>query len=182
MKWNAVKGATSYRLAIYNYTYKKWYYYDTKYTSKDLATAVGGRNYLIKVRALNGKNDSDYTPTSSAKKITTLKTPTLTSLKLYSKDTTDFIATWNKVSGATGYKVAVYNYTYKKWYYYNTTETSKKIATGVKGRKYKVVVCATFKNDKGTYVRTDYSYPTIKYITTKETTNNEPNYLTNCNE
>ena len=167
IKWNAVKGATSYRIAIFNYTYNRWFYYNTKYTSKDLGTSIGGRNYLIKVRAINGKNDSAYTSDEDAKVVTTLATPTLTSLTLDSKDTTDFTATWDKVECATSYRVAVYNYTYKKWYYYNTAETSKTIATGVGGRDYKVVVCATFTNDKGTVIRSDYSYPTIKEITTK---------------
>ena len=167
VNWNAVEGATSYRLAIYNYTYNKWYYYNTTSTTKDLGTSVGGRNYKIKVRAINGVNDSAYTSNEDAKHITTLLTPTLTDLVLYPEDTTDFTATWNAVESATGYRVAVYNYTYKKWYYYNTTSTSKKIATGVGGRDYKVVVCATFTNDKGSVIRSDYSYPTIKYITTK---------------
>ena len=167
VKWKAVNGATSYRLAIYNETYKKWYHYKTKKTSKNIKTAVGGRCYLIKVKALNGKYDSPYTLNCDVKEVVTLVTPVLTSLTLDEKSKTDFIATWNSVEGATGYRVAVYNYAHKKTYYYNTAGTSKKIATGIGGRKYEVVVCATFKNDKGTVIRSDYSYPTIKEITTK---------------
>ena len=167
VKWDKVNGATSYRVAIYNYTYKKWYYYNTKSTFLDVQTAVGGRKYLVRIRSFVGSVGAEYTREEDQSIIITAKTPNITkATNLKDKKTLDIA--WTKVDGATSYRVAIYNYTYKKWYYYNTTSTKLNVETAVSNRKYKVVVASVVKNDTGKVYRTDYSSGSAcRYITTK---------------
>ena len=71
VKWEKVKGATSYRVAIYNHSYEDWYYYNTEANALEVQTAVGGRKYTVKIRSINGENDSEYTDDKDAKIINT---------------------------------------------------------------------------------------------------------------
>ena len=167
VNWEKVDGAKSYRVAIKNIALNKWFYYNTTSLSKDVQTSVAGRNYIIKIRAIDGKNDSAYTSDEDAKKISTLFTPTITKASTAHGNPKTLDIAWEIVDGATGYRVAIYNYAYKKYYYYETTKTNFQIATAVGGRKYKVVVSALSKNDENKVVRTDYS--SAKYITTTKT-------------
>lgn len=70
VKWEKVEGATSYRVAIYNYTYKKWYYYDTTKTELIVDTVKGGREYACRVKAFI---DTGYTAKEDQSKYTTPK-------------------------------------------------------------------------------------------------------------
>ena len=167
VKWNKVDDATSYRVAIYNHTYEKWYYYNTTSTSLDVQTAVEGRKYTIRVRSFVGSNGSSYTSSEDESIIVTAKTPDITkATNLKDRKTLDIA--WTKVDGASSYRVAIYNYTYKKWYYYNTTDTKLNVGTAVSNRKYKVLVASVVKNDTDEVYRTDYSSGSdCRYITTK---------------
>ena len=165
VNWEAVKGAKSYRVAIFNETHDRWYYYNTADLTFDVQTAEGGRNYIFKVRAIDGKYDSAYTSNDDAVEFTTAAVPTITTANA---DGLELNVEWDAVKGVDSYRVAIYNYTYKKYYYYETSETDFQVNTAEGGRKYKVVISALVKNDKGEVLRTDYSHDDAKYITTEK--------------
>ena len=166
VNWEKVDGAKSYRVAIKNVAINKWYYYNTTALTKDVQTSVAGRDYIIKVRAIDGKNDSAYTSNEDAKNISTLVVPVITKASTAQDNPKTLDIAWEIVDGATGYRVAIYNYAYKKYYYYETTNPNFQIATAVGGRKYKVVVSALSVNNVNEVVRTSYS--SAKYITTSK--------------
>lgn len=71
IEWEAVKGATSYRVAIYNYTLGKYQYYNTSETTKKIDTSVGGVKYKVRLKAIKGSTQYPYSSDLTAPTITT---------------------------------------------------------------------------------------------------------------
>ena len=165
VKWKAVRGATSYRVGIYNKDDDKWNFYNTSKLTLDIRTSAGGESYIVKVKAINKTVESAYTSNKDALKVRTPKAPKITKAKA---DDLKLKIDWKKAKGADKYKVGVYNYAIGKWSYYETSDTDLEIKTRVGGRKYKVVVSSLVKNDNGRYVSTGYNNKDAKYITTKK--------------
>ncbi len=106
LKWEAVPGATGYR--VYQYKNKKWTKIKsttaTKYTVKSLKSAT---SYKFKIKPY-AKTDSGTVWGDSTVSVT-VKTidPKQTKITSASAGTTTVTLKWSKVSGATGYRVSV---------------------------------------------------------------------------
>ncbi len=145
--WSAVSGATKYQ--VYNATTKKYKNVTTR--SLTYKTLSAGETYKVRVRGyatVSGKTVygtwSEYFSFKTAPgKVTDLTT---SNLKQASVD-----VKWNKISGATGYQVYLYNY---------ATETNKRVkattgntytVTGLEaGSTYRIGVRAYNKNGSTT--------------------------------
>ncbi len=106
LTWNAVPGATSYK--VYRATSKSGTYSllgtvtTTSYTNTG---AKEGTTYYYKVKAANGAGESAYSNVVSGKVVVTPK-PAAPVVKLGNSATSGKpMLTWNAVSGATSYKV-----------------------------------------------------------------------------
>ena len=106
LTWNAVPGATSYK--VYRATSKSGTYSllgtvtTTSYTNTG---AKEGTTYYYKVKAANGAGESAYSNVVSGKVVVTPK-PAAPVVKIgHSAASGKPVLTWNAVSGATSYKV-----------------------------------------------------------------------------
>lgn len=144
LSWSKVTGATSYRVYVYDSskkTYvKKGTTTSTSYTLKSLKKNT---TYKIKVKTFYG---STAGLASSAKSISTTPT-TPSSFKASSKANTTITLSWSKVSGATGYRI--YLYDTEDGSYEKLTDTgavtSYKVTGLSKGRRYKFKIRAIKK-------------------------------------
>ncbi|MBQ5317227.1 MAG: fibronectin type III domain-containing protein [Oscillospiraceae bacterium] len=159
LRWNAVSGATSYRIYRYNSNGSYTHLITTTLTSYTMAGLTNGYRYGYLVRAFNGNNGSAYssanvvyaTPTNG-----TLTKPRPTTSVGYNYIT----LRWNSISGADYYKVYRYvNGTYQE---YATTYGTTYTANGlVNGTRYGFLVRA-FSNGgaSSTYSTSDVVYAT----------------------
>lgn len=132
LKWNAVPNASGYELEKYNNASKKWDKLadvsSTQYSVKNLSSAQKNKYRIRSFRIVgNEKIYSEYT-----KLYTSTLPKTINSLEISSVTTSGYTLKWNKISGADGYQIYLYNAHTKKWNLYKTT-TSTNIK--VKGRK-----------------------------------------------
>ena len=149
LTWNAVPGATSYK--VYRATSKSGTYSllgtvtTTSYTNTG---AKEGTTYYYKVKAANGAGESAYSNVVSGKVVVTPK-PAAPVVKIGNSSTSGKpMLTWNAVSGATSYKV--YRATSKSGTYslLGTTTATSYTNTGAKaGTTYYYRVKAV--NDAG---------------------------------
>lgn len=126
LSWSKMSGATGYRLYKYNSKTKKWEKVKTtSSTSTTVKKLKAGTTYMFKVRAYkkSGKKVT-WGQYSDALKTST-KPAVVTGFKGSSQTTDSLKLSWEKVSGATGYRVYMYNSTAKKWVKIkNTTSTN----------------------------------------------------------
>ena len=171
IKWNKISGATGYQIYRYDAVTKKYSLVKTitsggttSYTNTGLTT---GRKYTYKVRAYRTLEDgtASYSSYSSTKAATPYLTKPTVKLAAGKKSVT---VKWNKISGATGYKI--YRST-KKNSGYKVVKTIKKGSTVSwkntklkKGKRYYYKVKAyRAVNKKNVYS----SYSSLKYVKAK---------------
>lgn len=168
LTWNKVSGASGYK--IYRYNSSKKTYSNIKtlkggsvktYTNTGLKT---GSKYYYKIRAYKtGEGGTSYSALSSSRSATpSLTKPTITKLTPGSKKIT---VRWNKISGATGYKL--YRATSKNGKYKLVKTTKSRYYTNKslkKNKRYYYKVRAYRIVDK----KYKYSsYSTVKYTKAK---------------
>lgn len=132
LTWNRVAGATGYRVYQYNTSTKKWV--SIKTTTSNIYRVQGLKSgtvyyYLVKPYTTDGSviwgaNSATF------KTMTTVAGPAVKATQSASA----IALTWNKVGGATGYRVYQYNTAEKKWVSVKTTTanayTVKNLKTG----------------------------------------------------
>ena len=151
LSWNKVAGADKYELYIKqaNGSYKLMK--TTTATSFTTAFATYGKQFSYKMRAVNSKNKSAtsaYSSVVNAKNTKKLQTPTM---KATVNKNGSFKLSWNKVEGATSYKLYIKqaNGSYKLMK--TTTSTSFTTAVAAKGKTYSYkMVAVTSKNSSAT--------------------------------
>ena len=153
LTWNAVPGATSYK--VYRATSKSGTYSllgtvtTTSYTNTG---AKEGTTYYYKVKAANGAGESAYSNVVSGKVVVTPK-PAAPVVKIGNSSTSGKpMLTWNAVSGATSYKV--YRATSQNGTYslLGTVTTTSYTNTGAKeGTTYYYKVKAVNGADESAY-------------------------------
>ena len=121
LSWNKVKGATGYRIYIYDSELKKYNVlvkktYSNSYTVKNLSKA---KNYVFLVKAYS-KTDNGYYYSRTGAKITTCTKVDKCKVVSTAQTTTSVKFSWNKVNGATGYRLYLYD---------NSSKTYKKLIT-----------------------------------------------------
>ncbi|MDE6149325.1 MAG: fibronectin type III domain-containing protein, partial [Ruminococcus sp.] len=161
MSWNKVSGATGYRVYQYNTSTKKWKSVaNTKNTSYTFSKLSSGTTYKFTVRAYKTLNGTTYlSPKYST--FTTSTNPTTVSFKLTagSKKAT---VKWNKVSGATGYKVYYKTSKNGKWVALKTTTGTSYTKTGLtKGKTYYFTVKA-YRTVGGKTYNASYATKSVK--------------------
>ena len=138
LDWNAVKGATKYKVSYKASGDKKWQSVTTKKTAKTITGLKAGKTYSFKVTAVTKKENY----TSMVTKVATLKAVTA---KVKSKTDKSVKLTWSKDKNADGY--IVYKRASKKtdWTKVKSTKTNTCTVSKLKAEKtyyFKVIAYA----------------------------------------
>ena len=153
LSWNKIAGAEKYELFIKKADGSYKLMKTTTSTSFTTAVAVYGMQYSYKIRAVRAVDKqhsyvSDYSSAVSATNKKKLQTPTM---KATVNKNGSFNLSWNKVEGATSYKLYIKqaNGTYKLMK--TTSSTSFTTAVATKGKTYSYkMVAVTSKNNSAT--------------------------------
>lgn len=140
LNWGKVQGATGYKIYRYNGKSNKWVLAKTVRSASTLSTTVSGftpgsvikfkvNAYLTKgSKTYYGKtNDFLYAAALAPTKVNSSYTSTTTTAKI----------SWNKVKGATGYKIYKYNAATKSWTVVKTVTSADTLSATLSGLKSK---------------------------------------------
>ncbi len=176
LSWSKVKNATGYR--VYQKVNGKWKKLcDTSKNTYKVASLKSGTEYSFAVKAYSKSNGKTYWASNytSIKTATAPATPKSVSA---SQSTGSITLSWSKVTGATGYRVYLYNAKTKKYEKIKTTASrSYKVADLKAGNDYKFKVKAYKKVDGNNIwgtatpvfaTATKCKTPTIKVSSTKK--------------
>ncbi|MCD7742282.1 MAG: hypothetical protein LUI06_08765 [Ruminococcus sp.] len=168
INWNKVNGASGYRIYRYDSSTKKWTTVKTisdgsKTTYRD-SSLSSGKTYKYKVKAYKTLKGTKYWGETSTY-ITAVTKPDKVSIKTsYTCTSSAIRINWNKVSGASGYRIYRYDSSTKKWTTVKTisdgSKTTYRDSSLSSGKTYKYKVKA-YKTLKGT----KYWGETSTYIT-----------------
>lgn len=150
LTWSKVTGVTGYRIYVYNTKTKKYEAAGT--TSKNsivLKNLSTGKKYKFIIRGYLSASGGVIWGAKS-KAFTTCTEPAGTKITKATQNTNSIKISWNKVSGATGYRVYKYNPDTDKFVKLgDTTSTSATIKNLAAGTKYKFKVVAYIDTDFG---------------------------------
>ncbi len=147
ISWNAVSGADKYDVYIDNGAGYKLLRTVTG-TSTTTGTAVYGKKYAYKVRAVNSKNSAVTSAFSIAVTATNTKKLQTPSAKATVNANGSFTISWNKVPGATRYGIYMLEANGKYKWIKSTNATSWTTGTAQYGKKYTYKVFAVNDNNK----------------------------------
>lgn len=146
LSWNKTTGAKGYDIYKYNYKTKKYSKIkttsSTSYTVKKLSA---GTKYKFAIKAYKHIKGKKFCSTKYTTKeiVTAISTVSGLKAKTYSNSSK---LSWNKISGASGYEVYIYNYSKKSYKKVGTTKgTSYTFNDLNDGQKYTLAVRA-YKN------------------------------------
>ena len=152
LSWDKVARASGYRVYVYNDATKKYEYKaQTIANSIKIASLAQAKIYKIRVRAYKTSNNKNYYGAYSTVITTVTKPSKVTGLHTESNTTSSIELRWNRISGATGYRVYMYNSSTKSYDYKGQvtdnqfTVNELKLATGY---YFKVRAFITFNNTK----------------------------------
>ncbi|MCM1114153.1 MAG: fibronectin type III domain-containing protein [Clostridium sp.] len=155
IKWNAVKGASSYYIYVNNNTQGTSFTKTTTKTSIILNNLTPSNQYSIKVRAVKGNSYGEYSAVLKAHTVP----DKVTGLKTSSRTTSTVTLSWDKKKGASGYKIYLYYPSKKEAVLVGTVKgvnnTSFKISNRKQGTVYYYKVAA-YVSDSGISDRTGY--------------------------
>ncbi|MBP1542748.1 MAG: fibronectin type III domain-containing protein, partial [Oscillospiraceae bacterium] len=135
VKWDAVEGAESYRVMVWDGT--KWTGYNTTATSNMVRNLTNGKKYAFAVKTYANGAYSDTSEIVYATPVAASIIPT--GVKAGAGDAKVQVK-WNAVTGATSYRVMVWDGT--KWTGYSTTSTSYMVRNLTNNKKYAFAVKA----------------------------------------
>lgn len=146
VQWNAVKGATGYRVYLKSGdSYKK--ITDTTKTTATVSKLTAGNSYSIMIRSYRKSGDDTIFGEvgSNFTVKTARKAPT--GLKCTSQTTSGYKISWKAVSGASKYSVYRYSASNKKWTMIATQTSTSLSLKGETGNAFKYAVSAWVSND-----------------------------------
>lgn len=124
------------KLGDKSYTYTNASYFSTYYNDRNV---VSGTIYYYQIRSVSMlKGGKKYGPWSSTKTITTLYRPTITSLN---DSLTNLNINWNKIKGASHYRLAFKRLTDRAWNYRTVKNTYYNVPYPTLEATYAVQVC-----------------------------------------
>lgn len=150
--WNKADGAKSYDIAFRRTNIDAegvWHHKTSTDTTLTVDNPTQGATYQVKVRAVRGNNEGDYSEIST-NDIPVLGVPQNVDIT----STIKWISiNWNKADNATAYRIAIKRSTDQKWTYYTTTDTSYVYENPVKGATYYIQVQALCGAVAGTFTK-----------------------------
>ena len=161
LSWTKQEGVTGYQIYQYNSKTKKYVKVKTvssKYNYAYIKSLKNGSTYKFKVKAYLKASKTLYGSYSSVVSVkVAVPTPTVKTSVTYNT----VKLSWNKVNGATGYRIYKYDAKSKKWVtaVKSTTKTSYTFKNLTTGTEYSYRVKAYQKVSKSTYWS---SYKTVK--------------------
>ena len=167
--WDAVAGATAYEIALNGNVIGR-----VSGNSTGLKGLVAGTTYRIKIRAYIGTNPGEYssevTFKTTAAAVTTPKQPEkpakVTGFKVTSVKENEVEFSFNKLNGATGYKIYILREGSSDGRIITTTTTSAKYSLLTPGTKYEAMILA-YKTENGQTVEGDFS-EIVRFKTTEQ--------------
>lgn len=149
ISWNKVSRASGYRVYIADSSNKYQYYGQTKSTSIKIEKLKSTQIYQIKVRAYKEVNKNKYYGSySNVVKLTT-KPSKVSGVYVADRNENSLKLSWNKISGATGYRVYKYNGTSKNYDVYSNVKNNEVTITGLsEATTYKFKIRAYITLDK----------------------------------
>ena len=159
LSWKKVTRATGYRVYIYNSSTKKYEYYgQTTTNSITIEDLTATTSYKIKVRAYKTVDGTKYYGSYSSVLTTATSPAQVENLETTKQTTTSITISWDKVSGASGYKVYIYSqYSQSYEAYKTTTSTSMTISDLDTAKFYKIYVKAYYTANSTNYYGTKSS-------------------------
>ncbi len=148
LKWKKVNYATSYQVYIYSDSSKKYIRHSTVKSNSALITSLSSAKlHKFKVRAVISLYGKNYY--GAYQSINTYTLPNeVKSIKQSSVTNTSYTLSWDKVSGATGYRVYKYDAKTKSYSKVKTlTSNSLKIKNLSPGQKTTYVIKSYLKKD-----------------------------------
>ena len=142
INWNAIKGATAYKVAFKRTTDSAWNYRTTTARYFNVVNPTKGATYVAQVCPLNGSLAGPWSDPKSATLIV-LDKPVISSLGMVKKN---MVVNWNKINGAVKYKVAVKAESDKNWSYEYVTINKLTKSTYNPKTRYYFQVCAVASN------------------------------------
>lgn len=168
LQWNAVNGATSYKVYKYNSSNKKYELFGT--TSSTIYKVTGlkkNTKYYFKVVASRTLNDTTYDGAESTKFQAATKPDKTEKVAKKNVTTTAIRLTWKKQSNVSGYEIACYDKSGKLIKKVTISENTNTIAVNKlkPGVTYKFYVRSYIKTASNAYVYGVYS--SVVSMTTK---------------
>lgn len=164
LKWSAVKGATGYRVYMYNSSVGSWKRVgSTKKTKIEVDDLTSAKAYRFKVRAYKSTSSGTvYGPYSKVLKSAT-EPDEPDNLRVKSKGKTSITLKWSPVKRATVYQIYFLDsktgkYVYKK----GVKGTTAKITGLSKATSYKIKIRAYFKSNGKKYYSSYTDVITVK--------------------
>lgn len=166
LSWKAVSGATGYRVYKYDGSWKM--VKDTKSLSCEIGGLKSGTAYKFYVRPykqFSGK--TLWSADNKADAVEAYTKPSATSKISYTSSTDSVKLSWNKVTGATGYRIYLYDNAKDK--YVKVADTSKNSYTVKKKNGKKLKPCVEYKFRVKAYIKKNgktYWSDSYKTVTT----------------
>lgn len=154
LSWNAVSGVTGYRIELYkNGAYS--YYGKTSGTTFTVSGLESCKGYKIRVKAYKAVSGTNYFCNNWAEVSYATRARTVANFRATGSNNAAIYLAWNQTSGATGYRVYIYDTAQKKDVLYQTltgaSNTTLKV-TGLKNNtKYQFKIYAYVTYDGKTY-------------------------------
>ncbi len=179
INWNAIKGATAYKVAFKRSTDSAWNFRTTTSRYYNVANPTQGATYQVQVCAINGSLAGAYSSVNTIKISSTPSstTPSVNNTKpalTLSNKSNGIRVEWGAISGATSYVVYYKEVGYPDWSSVTTKNNYYPFLDAYVGESYFFQVLPMFGNTKGTFS----SVYQLQFI---PVTNNNLNttYLTN---
>jgi sortase B len=148
LKWSKVKGASAYRVYMYNAKTKKFVKYKNVTSASCKVTGLkAGNTYRFKIVALVKSNGKYVEQTQSNPQSVTTKLSAPGSFKA-TVSGTSIKLTWKKVTGAAGYRILLYDSVTKQYKTYKNISGTKFTFKNLPAGTYKFKVAALVKNGK----------------------------------
>lgn len=132
INWNAIKGATGYKVAFKRSYDSAWNYRTTTSRYFNVSNPTRGATYYVQVCAINGSLAGAYSAVNSHTVAPPLSKTSLTGNTNGSRN----YLSWNIVNGAQGYQIAKKAFDQSSFTYFTTTNTYYYDYSITKGKAY----------------------------------------------
>lgn len=150
VKWNAVPGATGYRIYDWDFSQAKWVTVISKTTKTGVSVSYldPGTKYYIAIKAYKAVGSKTLWAENYTK-VTIVTRPDVTYQVNASCSDNSIKLSWTKATGATGYRVYQYMPSSKSWKALKTTTSRSYNVTGLTGAKKYIFAVKPYTKKSG---------------------------------